>query len=201
MRGVSPKQRSDAGQGPDHGAAQAGRPRVGQATADRVSNIIEAAEETAQKIERDAEARLRERLAEGDRGADYRIEAAEKEAQEILSEARQEAERLRAEAEATSNEAAGKALSFLSDARQTADGVRSEGLELVSNLREMGNSLRGNADRLLNDIRQVHSRMLDQLDMAEQDVASRSGGSAASHRRDLPEPPSGEVLDVPEFIP
>ena len=90
---------------------------------------------------------------------------------------------------------------FVACGGQTADGVRSEGLELVSNLREMGGVLRSNADRLLNDIRQVHSRMLDQLDLAERELASRSGGTPPSRRRDLPEPPSGEVLDVPEFIP
>jgi hypothetical protein len=89
---------------------------------------------------------------------------------------------------------------LLRDARETADGVRAEGLELVANLREMGHSLRTNAELLLGDVQRVHARMRRDLEEAAGE-ASVGGARTRSGRRTLPEPPDGEVLDVPEFMP
>lgn len=80
---------------------QAAKPQQrGPATvsANRVAAIISAAEETAARLREDAEARLRERIAEADRAADNRVTAAEEEAAEIISEARKIASRLVTEA-------------------------------------------------------------------------------------------------------
>ena len=117
----------------------------------------------------------------------------------------------KAEGEASNSrlESEERAQSLLADARDTAAGVRAEGLELVSNLREMGDSLRANADRLLKDVQRIHSKMTHDLDRAEPGASapavsvSRSSRSrSAEPQREAPTAPStGEVLDVPEFIP
>ncbi|MDO8213988.1 hypothetical protein [Conexibacter sp. CPCC 206217] len=76
------------------------KPQRGPATvsANRVAAIISAAEDTATKLREDAEQKMRERIAEGRRAADFRVAAAEEEAAEIIAEARRIAERLIGEA-------------------------------------------------------------------------------------------------------
>jgi hypothetical protein len=70
----------------------------------------------------------------------------------------------------------------------------------------MGDSLKANADRLLRDVQRIHSRMTRELDSVgratdEPEVtASRSRPSAADEAESSLSP-SGEVLDVPEFLP
>jgi hypothetical protein len=193
--------------------------------AERVQGILAAAEAAAEKIRAEAEARMSERIAEGDRAAEFRVKAAEEETSEAIKLAQEEALRIRSEAEEAKTEAANQALtvvqgeaagvraeaderarSLIADARDTAAGVRAEGLELVSHLREMGDSLKANADRLLRDVQRIHSRMTRELDSVgsatdEPEVtASRSRPSAADESESLLSP-TGEVLDVPEFLP
>ncbi len=66
--------------------------------AGQVGQILEAAQRAAEELRADAEARVRARIAEGDRAAGFRVEAAESEAAEIIATARAEAARLTAEA-------------------------------------------------------------------------------------------------------
>jgi vacuolar-type H+-ATPase subunit H len=206
--------------------------------ADRVAAIVAAAEETAERLRIEAETRMRERIAEGDRAADYRVAAAEAEALDAINAAHQEAARIRGEAEEIKTTAASEALTIVAeahntaekildeargqaagiraeaeertrklvgDARDTAAGVRAEGLELVSNLREMGDSLRSNADRLLRDVQRIHSRMI--RDLGAVDVGGSSPTLSVARRAGAEEPErptlsrTGEVLDVPEFMP
>src|ERR671938_1520395 len=68
-------------------------------SAARVAAILTAAEEAAERIRLDAEAKMQARIAEGDRAAENRVRAAEKEAQEIVAAARAEADSIRGEAE------------------------------------------------------------------------------------------------------
>ena len=57
----------------------------------KVAAIVEAAERAAEDLRLKTEEKVRERIAEADRAADLRVEAAEAEAREILDAARREA--------------------------------------------------------------------------------------------------------------
>lgn len=170
----------------------AGSPTTAVA-AERVAQIIAAAEDSAKRMLEQAEERVRERIAEADRAAENRVRAAEEEAEEIRALAQ-------AEAAKTISDAAGEALTIVAraqesadsvmsdataaavverdeiearsrdllyEARTTASDVRTEGLEIVSNLREMGDSMRSNAERLLRDVQRIHTQLLARLDRIE----------------------------------
>jgi cell division septum initiation protein DivIVA len=64
----------------------------------KVAAIVEAAERAAEDLRLKTEARVRERIAEADRAADLRVEAAEAEARDIVDAARREAAAVEAEA-------------------------------------------------------------------------------------------------------
>ncbi|QEC49670.1 hypothetical protein FSW04_20205 [Baekduia soli] len=64
----------------------------------KVAAIVEAAERAAEDLRTKTEERVRERIAEADRAADLRVEAAEAEAREIVDAARREAAAVEAEA-------------------------------------------------------------------------------------------------------
>jgi vacuolar-type H+-ATPase subunit H len=64
----------------------------------KVAAIVEAAERAAEDLRLKTEERVRERIAEADRAADLRIEAAEAEARELVDAARREAAALQADA-------------------------------------------------------------------------------------------------------
>jgi hypothetical protein len=91
--------------GPD---AQSAAPRSGRTRAPseieiasaRVASIVEAAEQAAEDIRRQTEARANDRIAEADRASQLRVDAAEAESRDLLEEARKEGERLKAEAKA-----------------------------------------------------------------------------------------------------
>jgi hypothetical protein len=64
----------------------------------KVAAIVEAAERAADDLRLKTEDRARERIAEADRAADLRVEAAEAEARELVDAARRQAAALQAEA-------------------------------------------------------------------------------------------------------
>ncbi|HWH93606.1 MAG TPA: hypothetical protein VNT03_07075 [Baekduia sp.] len=64
----------------------------------KVAAIVEAAERAAEDLRLKTEARVRERIAEADRAADLRVEAAEAEARDLIDAARREAAAVQAEA-------------------------------------------------------------------------------------------------------
>ncbi|MDX6701692.1 MAG: hypothetical protein QOF26_1918 [Baekduia sp.] len=64
----------------------------------KVAAIVEAAERAAEDLRLKTEEKVRERIAEADRAADLRVEAAEAEARELLDTARREAAATEAEA-------------------------------------------------------------------------------------------------------
>jgi hypothetical protein len=64
----------------------------------KVAAIVEAAERAAEDLRLKTEERVRERIAEADRAADLRVEAAEAEARELIDAARREAAAIEAEA-------------------------------------------------------------------------------------------------------
>lgn len=166
-----------------------------KAAEEEASDVIKLAQEEALRIQAEAD----EAKTEAANQALTVVADAHKTADGILSEARGEAADVRAEAEE-------RARSLISDARDTAAGVRSEGLELVSHLREMGDSLRANADRLLRDVQRIHSRMTRELDSVggapdEPSVTVSRTRRSAADEAESSLSPSGEVLDVPEFLP
>jgi len=104
--------------------------------ADRVATIVAAAEAAAEAIRADAESRARDRIAESDRAARYRVSAAEEEAGEIMATARSEAERLRTETLRTAKEArttaTGEARVIIDTARQKADELLEKATEAAA---------------------------------------------------------------------
>jgi vacuolar-type H+-ATPase subunit H len=194
---------------------EAGRIDADQAVAEATSEalrIVQSAQESANRLRTESE--------QAKTAATSEALAIVAKAQEVAEQSVREAE----EAAKLEHDTAGqKARALLSEARNTASDVRTEGMELVGNLREMADSLRSNAERLLRDVQSIHSRMLAQIERAEQ-AAGRSGasGTRPSPTVDSPADPSydapssrrsprdrdapmlgdgGEVLDVPEFIP
>ena len=191
-------------------------------SAARVAAILTAAEEAAERIRLDAEAKMQARIAEGERAAEHRIRAAEDEAQEIVTAARAEADSIRGDAEgkaletmARAEEEATKALdaarqraaSLLHDARAVAGEVKAEGTELTAHLHELSDSLRSNAGRLLRDILDAHAALiaeLDRVDGGASAAASRARtGTSSRPPASTREPPAtdGGDLEVPEFVP
>ena len=112
----------------DSAAAPSAPSRAADATADRVGSILEAAEKAASEMRRDAEDRVRARIAEADRGAENRVKAAEEEAAEILAAARKEAAKLRKDSKA--------------EAKRAIDEATSKGLEVGRRMRPTGCSPR-----------------------------------------------------------
>ena len=175
--------------------------------AQQVAQIVHAAEEAADQLRAEAETRSRERIAEAQRAAGYRVQAAEEEAAEILAAAKAEAAQLVAEGRKAAEAEAAKvhaeaaevrasareeARTVTSEARLAAREVLEDGSELSTDLRDLASSLRANAERLLRDIRLAHASMTARLDQAT------PGAPVESDPR--PRRPAGE-LDVPEFVP
>ena len=189
-------------------------------SAARVAAILTAAEEAAERIRADAEARMEARIAEGDRAAVNRVRAAEEEAAEILAAAKAEADQIRGEAEGraletmaraedqasrAADEARKRAADLLRDARAVAGDVKSEGVELTEHLRELSDSLRSNAGRLLRDILDAHAALTAELDRVDGGAPASAVEAEAGPRSGRPErrarPRIDGDLDVPEFMP
>ena len=120
------------------------RARPGPSAADRVDAIISAAEATADEVLRDADARMRARIAEGERAAQYRIVAAEDEAQDLVATAQSESARLERESrerdEAAKTAATSEALAIIARAQEDADAALAAATATAARLR-------GEADR------------------------------------------------------
>jgi len=113
---------------PSHGGAAL--------AAERVAAIVAAAEETAERLRRETEARASERIAEAQRAADNRVQAAEEEADEIVRMAQAEAARLReegrTEAEAAKTAATSEALAVVARADSSAEQITTEARETAA---------------------------------------------------------------------
>ncbi len=150
-----------------------------------MSAIIKAAEATADQIESEAEGRMRERLAEGVRAANYRIQAAEDEAREILETARQEAARLHLEASTVRNEAASKALTVVAEAESMAERIVGEAtqageaargeaerraLDLLTDARDTADGVRSEGLELVSNLREMGNALRSNADRILQDI-------------------------------
>ncbi len=159
--------------------------------AERVAEIVAAAELAAEELRATAERRADDRIAEADRAARLRVQAADDEADQVRDEASRYAQEARDQAAVTARE-------LLADARAAARDVLSEGEQISGHLHELADSLRTNAELLLRDIREVHAELTARLDRA--DPSHWNGGvtDATVPRSAAPRPVE---LDVPEFIP
>jgi len=135
---------------------------------EQVAGIIEAAERTAQALRERAEERARERIAEADRAADHRLQAAQEDAegirrkaearaQEIVRDAQDERRRMLARANAATSEAVAR------------------GEELGEALAQLGSSLQTNARRVLDDVRRAHTHLRAPVAEAEATIAKDGG--------------------------
>jgi vacuolar-type H+-ATPase subunit H len=97
---------------------------------DRVGGIIEAAEAAAERLRLQTEESVRDRIAEGQRAAENRVQAAEEESADIVRWAHEEAARLRdsgrSEAAQAKAEATGEALTVVARAQDQAEIIRAE---------------------------------------------------------------------------
>ena len=151
----------------------------------RVADILAAAEDAAERLRTEAETRMRARIAEGDRAAVNRIEAAETEALEVLAAAQEQADRMIEDARRQARE-------IVDEAHGISRGVLRDGTEISNNLRDLSTSLRSNAELLLRDIRLAHAEMTARLDQAAPADARRGTRMSDDPLDDL---------DVPEFHP
>jgi hypothetical protein len=161
--------------------------------ASRVADIVAAAEHAATELREEAERRSADRIAEADRAAEMRVQAADDEAALV----REEAARYDREEH---HKAATSARVLLAEARTAAREVLHDGQEITGHLCELADSLRANAERLLRDIREVHEELVSRLDRA--DPSNWPGSDPGQPPPPAPAPVErAPELDVPEFIP
>jgi vacuolar-type H+-ATPase subunit H len=131
-------------------ATAGARGPVAARSADRVAEIVAAAEAAADKLVAEAEQRARERVDEGNRAAEDRIRTAEERATEIVRAAQEEADRLRAEAEKAKTAATGEALRIVADADTAAEKITAEAEDAAAKSRA---EAEGHATALIQDAR------------------------------------------------
>src|SRR3954471_11362209 len=176
------------------------------AEASRAADLrVAAAEDEAAEIiaEAQRQAAVLHQTAESD--AERLREEARAQARQIVEEANQQAAEVQriAEgfAEQTREKAEQDARKQVGRARDLAVEVLGDGTEMSHNLRQLSESLRRNAETILLDVQRAHRAMTAMLDDAgyhfDDDAFTPAGADASGGRGRG----SGEIDDVPEFIP
>jgi hypothetical protein len=147
----------------------------------KVAAIVEAAERAAEDLRLKTEEKVRERIAEADRAADLRVEAAEAEAREILDAARREA----AAAEAEAREGVRLIHERATQAREEAEQRKAAA---VSEAQAEGARLRADADAYAEETKR--NAKVDARDIiAEAHTAARGvlhdGSTLSGHLQEL----------------
>jgi cell division septum initiation protein DivIVA len=154
----------------------------------KVAAIVEAAERAAEDLRLKTEERVRERIAEADRAADLRVEAAEAEAREIVEAAQREADalvqqarrdvqgvhdeaaRARSEAEAEAARVRAEVEAYAKEAKQAArDDARAIIAEAQAAARGVltdGTELSGHLNELGDSLRRNAERLLNDVKLA-----------------------------------
>jgi vacuolar-type H+-ATPase subunit H len=154
----------------------------------KVAAIVEAAERAAEDLRLKTEERSRQRIAEADRAADLRVEAAEDEAREIVEDARRdgaalvdqahrdvqavhdEAARTRSEAEADAARIRAEVEAYAKDAKQAArDEARAivgEAHGAARGVLTDGTELSGHLQELSDSLRRNAERLLNDVKLA-----------------------------------
>jgi cell division septum initiation protein DivIVA len=189
----------------------------------KVAAIVEAAERAAEDLRLKTEERVRQRIAEADRAADLRVEAAEAEAREIVEQARRDAEslisqarvdvqgvhdeaaRARSDAEAEAGQQRAEVETYAKDVKQAArDDARAIVAEAQNAARGVlsdGTELSGHLQELSDSLHRNAERLLNDVKLAharltaDLDQAGPAGGvdSAVDASR------AGEAPATPGF--
>jgi hypothetical protein len=194
----------------------------------QVESILRAAEEAAEDLRRETEARADERIAEATRAADARVEAAEGEALEILAEAQRQASILHETAETDAGrirrEAEGAAARILEEAREqagevqriaelfareTRDAATADAEKRVQRARDLAEEIFAEGSQLSHHLRQLSDSLqanartlLDDVGAAHRALTSKLDKATGS-KTPAPTPVTedADFGDVPEFIP
>jgi vacuolar-type H+-ATPase subunit H len=128
---------------------------------------------------------MSERIAEGDRAAENRVNAAEEEASELVKLAQREAIRIQAEAEEAKKAAGDQALTIVADAHNTADwivadargeaaDVRAEAEErartLIADARDTAAGVRAEGLELVSNLREMGDALRANADRLLRDI-------------------------------
>jgi cell division septum initiation protein DivIVA len=135
---------------------------------EQVATIIEAAERTAHALRERAEERARDRIAEADRAADHRLQAALEDAEEIRRKAEARAQEIVRDAEDERRRMVARANAATSEAV-------ARGEELGEALSQLGSSLQTNARRVLDDVRRAHTHLRAHVAEAEATTVDDGG--------------------------
>jgi cell division septum initiation protein DivIVA len=176
----------------------------------KVAAIVEAAERAAEDLRLKTETRVRERIAEADRAANLRVEAAEAEARDIVEAARldaselveqarrdvqavhDEAARTRSDAEAESARVRAEVEAYAKDAKQAArDDARAivnEAQAAARGVLSDGTELSGHLQELSDSLHRNAERLLNDVKLAharltaDLDQAAPAGGVDSAPR-------------------
>lgn len=209
----------------------ADRPDALSVASAKVAAIVEAAERAAEDLRLKTEDRVRARIAEADRAADLRVEAAEAEAKDIVAQARRDAEELiaaarrdvqgvhdeaaraRSDAEAEAAQMRFETEEYGKEARQAArDDARaiiSEAQAAARGVLTDGTELSGHLSELSESLRRNAERLLNDVKLAharltaDLDQHSPPGTSnpSSSPTARRTSAAAGDDLSVPEFLP
>jgi hypothetical protein len=164
------------------------RPSPGSVASAKVAAIVEAAERAAEDLRLKTEERARERIAEGDRAAGLRVDAAEAEARDIVETARREAAALveqarrdvqgvHDEAARTRSDAEAEAARLRAEvdtyANETKQAARNDAREIIAEAQAAaravladGTELSGHLDELGSSLRRNAERLLNDVKLA-----------------------------------
>jgi hypothetical protein len=170
-------------------AASSNRRGGADAAADSVGTIVAAAEQAAEQIRVRTEARMRDRIAEADRAADYRVRAAESEAFEIVKNALEEAERAKTvaasealgivakaheDADATKTASTSQALEILANAQQEADAsttkAKAQSREILGEARVVAADVRSEGMELVQNLREMGDSLRSNAELLLRDI-------------------------------
>jgi vacuolar-type H+-ATPase subunit H len=182
------------------------------ATADQVGSILSAAETAAEQIRREAELRVRERIAEAQRAADYRVQAAEDEAADLLADAQKESDRIRREgreaAEQAKTSATSEALTIVANAHQIAEEALEQATEaaatsereaerysreLMSEARTTADEFRKEGMQLVGNLRQMGDSLRANAERILRDVQGVHSQMVARIERAEGDSPAGSA--------
>ena len=194
----------------------------------QVAQIVKAAEQAAEELLQQTEARADARIAEATRAADNRVAAAESEAAEILGDARRQAQVLHTTAESDAarirEEAKREATSVVEEARrqaeevqriaevfatQTRESAEQDAAKQIRRARDLAAEVFGDGTEMSHNLRQLSDSLRRNAEILLNDVTAAHRALTAkieavdpseASRPASVEKPVFEA-DIPEFIP
>jgi len=170
----------------------------------RLQSIVEVAERSAEQVRVETEQRALDRIAEADRAAAYRVQAAEEEAAEILADAHARAQQaatdavnavdsIHAEAHAALREAKARLaqahLDAEKQAKQTVDRAREEAREIVRNAHLATRDVMEDGSVLSDELRELSASLRTNAERLLRDIRLAHGSMTARLDQALPDRP------------